>query len=101
MIRCAVVIGVNKTGDMPVLHAAASGAQQFAAWATAQGIEVTLLTDDNGSVTLGHVKTAIRNYVQQRTFSQLIVFFSGHGILRAPTMSFGFYLVRRMTRMTP
>jgi hypothetical protein len=69
---------------MPVLHAAASGAQQFAAWATAQGIAVTLLTDDNGSVSLGHIKTAIRNYVQQRTFSQLIVFFSGHGVLRAP-----------------
>lgn len=84
MSRCAVVIGVNKTGDLPVLHAAASGARQFAAWAAAQGIDVTLLTDDNGNVSLGSVKTAIRNYVQQRTFSQLIVFFSGHGVLRAP-----------------
>lgn len=84
MNRCAVVIGVNKTGDLPVLHAAASGAREFASWATTQGIEVTLLTDDNGSVSLGNVKTAIRNYVQQRTFSQLIVFFSGHGVLRAP-----------------
>lgn len=84
MSRCAVVIGVNKTGDLPVLHAAASGAREFAAWATAQGIDVTLLTDDNGTVSLGSVKAAIRSYVQQRTYSQLIVFFSGHGVLRAP-----------------
>jgi hypothetical protein len=84
MSRCAVVVGVNKTGELPVLHAAASGAREFAAWATSQGIEVTLLTDDNASVSLGDVNSAIRNYVQQRTYSQLIVFFSGHGILRAP-----------------
>lgn len=84
MDRCAVVIGVNKTGDLPVLRAAASGAREFAAWATAQGIDATLLTDDNGSVSLGDVNASIRNYVQRRTFGQLIVFFSGHGILRAP-----------------
>ena len=84
MDRCAVVIGVNKTGDLPVLRAAASGAREFAAWATAQGMDVTLLTDDNGRVSLGDVNASIRNYVQRRTFGQLIVFFSGHGILRAP-----------------
>ncbi|MFN7929352.1 MAG: caspase family protein [Blastocatellia bacterium] len=83
MKRCAVVIGVNKTGDLPVLNAAASGADDFAKWATQQGIVVTLLTDANsGSVTLSDIKKAIRAYVQQRTFDQLIVFFSGHGILR-------------------
>ncbi len=84
MNRCAVVIGVNKTGDLPVLNAAASGAEDFAAWAMEQGIQVTLLTDAKGSVTLSEIKKAIRLYVQQRTFDQLIVFFSGHGILRAP-----------------
>ncbi|MCZ7556157.1 MAG: caspase family protein [Bacteroidia bacterium] len=84
MNRCAVVIGVNKTGDMPVLQAAVSGAQQFAAWATAQGINVSLLTDENESVSLGDIKNAIRHYVRQRTFNQLIVYFSGHGILRGP-----------------
>lgn len=84
MKRCAVVIGVNKTGDLPVLHAAASGAKEFADWATTQGIDVTLLTDNNDKVSLGSIKAAMRKYVQQRTFSQLIVFFSGHGVLRAP-----------------
>lgn len=85
MSRCAVVIGVNKTGDLPVLQAAVSGAKEFADWATNQGIEVTLLIDDNGlGVSLSDVKKAIRTFVQKKIFSQLIVFFSGHGILRAP-----------------
>jgi hypothetical protein len=85
MNRCAVVIGVNKTGDLPVLNAAVSGAEDFAEWATAQGIQVTLLTDKDGAeVNLGNIAKAIRAFVQQRTFEQLIVFFSGHGILRAP-----------------
>jgi hypothetical protein len=83
--RCAVVIGVNKTGDMPVLQAAVSGAKEFANWANSQGIEVVLLTDSHRSgVSLSEVKKAIHNFVQKKTFSQLIVFFSGHGILKAP-----------------
>lgn len=85
MNRCAVIIGVNKTGDLPLLNAAVSGAEEFAGWATAQGIQVTLLTDKNGAqVNLNNISKAIREFVQQRIFDQLIVFFSGHGILRAP-----------------
>lgn len=85
MNRCAVVIGVNKTGDLPVLSAAASGAKEFSTWAESQGIDIALLTDDNGNIiTLRDVKNAIRTFVEQQTYSQLIVFFSGHGILRAP-----------------
>ena len=85
MNRCAVVIGVNKTGDLPILQGAASGAQEFANWATSQGIEVALLTDSNESVvSLSDVKNAIRVFVQKKIYSQLIVFFSGHGILKAP-----------------
>lgn len=85
MRRCAVVIGVDKTGDLPTLSAAATGAQKFATWATDQGIDVTLLTDANGSaVSLGDVKNAVRAYVRTQTFEQLILFFAGHGILRAP-----------------
>ena len=85
MKRCAVVIGVNKTGDLPVLQAAASGAEQFADWAKTQGIDTVLLKDGNGAgVSLSDVKKAIRSCVKLKTYSQLIVFFSGHGILRAP-----------------
>ncbi len=85
MTKCAVVIGVDKTKGLPVLDAAASGADKFADWAKGQGFQVALLTDSNGaSVSLGDVKKKIRDFVKEKTFSQLIVFFSGHGILRSP-----------------
>lgn len=85
MKKCAVVIGVNKTGDLPILNAAVSGAKEFAGWAEKQNFEVALLTDENNQpVTLGNIKAAIRNFVQQATFSQMIIFFAGHGMLRGP-----------------
>lgn len=85
MNRGAVIIGVNKTGDLPVLNAAASGAREFAQWASTQGFDVTLLTDENGkSVGISDIKNAIRTFVQEGTFTQLVIFFSGHGILRGP-----------------
>jgi hypothetical protein len=85
MNRAAVIIGVNKTGDLPVLNAAASGAREFAQWASTQGFDVNLLTDENGkSVGISDIKNAIRTFVQQGTFTQLVIFFSGHGILRGP-----------------
>ncbi len=84
MKRGAVVIGVNKTGELPILQAAGSGARNFAAWARGQGIEVALLTDGKKrAVTVQMVKTAIRRYVDAGTYDQLIVFFSGHGLLRS------------------
>ncbi len=85
MNRCAVVIGVNKTGNLPVLGGAVSGAEQFADWAKGQDIEVSLLTDKNGKkVTLGEIKKVIKAFSETNSFSQMIVFFSGHGILTAP-----------------
>lgn len=85
MERCAVVIGVNKTGSLPPLQAAVSGAKEFARWATEnQKMQVTLITDEDGSVvTVKKVKDAIQNFVNLRTYSQICVFFSGHGILKS------------------
>jgi hypothetical protein len=85
MKKCAIIIGVNKTGGLPVLNAAASGAREFARWASKQGYEVVLLTDEKGkAVTISDIKQAVRGFTQQGTFSQMIVFFSGHGILKSP-----------------
>jgi Caspase domain len=85
MRKCAVVIGVNKTGGLPVLSAAASGAREFADWAKGQGFEVALMTDDGGiPVTLSEVKRAVFRFVQAQTFGQMVIYFSGHGILRGP-----------------
>ena len=39
--RAAVVIGVNKAGDLPPLKAAVSGAREVAAWLTTEGLDVS------------------------------------------------------------
>lgn len=85
MKKGAVIIGVDKTGDLPILNAAGSGAIDFSNWANKQGFDVTLLTDANDRpVTVADISKAIDQYVQSQTYSQLFVYFSGHGILRGP-----------------
>ncbi|MDB6175040.1 MAG: Peptidase caspase catalytic subunit p20 [Chthoniobacteraceae bacterium] len=80
--KAAVVIGVNKTGGLPVLRGAVAGAISFAQWAETNGFDVQLLTDETGPVTIDAISTAITKLVEARTYSQLIVHFSGHGLLR-------------------
>ena len=84
MNKCAVVIGIDKSGDLPVLSAAANGAILFGKWAKSQAFNVRLLTDKgNKKVMLSDIERAIKNFVGKRTYDQMIVYFSGHGILRA------------------
>lgn len=85
MKRAAVVIGVDRTGDLPTLSGAASGATDFADWCKSQQIDTRLLTDaSNGKVTIKDVRDAIKNFADARSYVQLVVFFSGHGILKSP-----------------
>jgi len=79
-----VVIGVNKTGNLPVLQAAVSGAKSVAAWLTDEGFDVTLIVDDTQPVNASAIKQAVTALVDRGTLTQLIVYFSGHG------MSFGY-----------
>jgi Caspase domain len=78
--RAAVVIGVNKIRDLPVLRAAVSGAKLVADWLCAEGFEVKLIVDENGPVTADRIKRAVFELVDRGTLSQLIVYFSGHGV---------------------
>ena len=78
--RAAVVVGVNKTGNLPILRAAVSGAKSVADWLTGEGFEVKLITDDAGPVSAGAVKQAVTELVNRGTLTQLIVYFSGHGV---------------------
>jgi Caspase domain len=78
--RAAVVIGVNKTGNLPILRAAVSGAKSVAEWLDAEGVEVTLIVDDNAPVTADAIKRAVTALVNRGTLQQLIVYFSGHGM---------------------
>lgn len=85
MARAAVLIGVNRTGNLPKLSDAVEGAKNMAAWALAppQSMKpehVLLFTDDKGPVEIGEVRRAIRKLVESATVEQLIVYFAGHGV---------------------
>jgi len=85
MAKVAVVIGVDRAGNLPVLQGASLGAERFAAWASSQGFKTVLRTDAGGQqVTVAEIKKIIRELVDPPTLQQLIVHFSGHGILTAP-----------------
>jgi hypothetical protein len=81
MKRAAVIIGVNKTGNLPQLQAAVTSAKEVCAWAKAQNFaSIALLTDESQRLSVGQVKDAIKNVVSSGTFEQLVVYFSGHGV---------------------
>jgi hypothetical protein len=82
MDRAAVLIGVNRTGGLPVLRDAANSARRMERWAKDQGIEhVKVFTDEGGAtVDVSEIKRAIKDIADVGTVEQLIVFFAGHGI---------------------
>lgn len=83
--RAAICIGVNRAGTMTPLQAAAKGATDFAAWARQQGCETTLLVDGLGkTVRVADIFDVVDRLVAAGTYSQLLIYFSGHGILSAP-----------------
>src|ERR1700722_12333416 len=86
--RAAVVIGINKTGDLPPLRAAASGAKSIASWLQSEGFETTLLVDEEKPVLASEIFNAISIFVRRGTLNQLIVYFSGHGFLTGPGSEF-------------
>lgn len=80
--RAAVVIGVDKAGDLPKLSAAVSGARSIAKWLEDQGFfEVKLFVDDGAAVTTSEVYGAVDAFVRRGIFEQLVIYFSGHGFL--------------------
>lgn len=77
--RAAVVIGVDKAGDLPKLRAAASGARQVETLLKAEGYDVKALVDDNAPVTVDGIFAAIDAFTRKGTVDQLVVYFAGHG----------------------
>lgn len=86
--RAAVLIGVKKTGGLPVLRAVHDGIEKMKTWAVSQpgmidpeGVpRVEVLSDDGGMpVTAADVKKAIRRFVDDGTIEQLFLYFAGHG----------------------
>ncbi|HSK77019.1 MAG TPA: hypothetical protein VLQ45_11215 [Thermoanaerobaculia bacterium] len=86
--RAAVLIGVKKTGGLPVLRAVRDGVEKMRKWAVSQpgmldpeGVpRVVVLSDDDGTkVKTADVKEAIWRFVDDGTIEQLFVYFAGHG----------------------
>src|SRR5437867_3095573 len=87
--RAAICIGIDHAEGMTALTAAAQDAKEFAEWAAEQGCETTLFTDaTNSRVSHMDVFDAVKAIAAARTYHQLIVYFSGHGILLAPGAEF-------------
>ncbi len=84
--KAAVVIGVDKTGNMTPLDSAARGAEEVAIWLKNEGFNVECLTDKNGPVTSQQIKDAIKKFVTvPARYHMLLIYFSGHGQWHART----------------
>lgn len=77
--RAAVVIGVNKTGNLPILRAAVSSAHNIADWLTGEKFDVRVIVDEHQPVTAAEIKKSVFELVKNGTLDQLVVYFSGHG----------------------
>src|SRR5262245_42761573 len=72
--RAAIVIGVDKAGNLPKLSAAASGADTVGKWLKAEGFQVHRFIDNLGPVTARPIKQKIAELVQRGTLEQLVVY---------------------------
>lgn len=80
MERAAVLIGVSRAGDLPVLQAVTRGVRAMEKWADEQGFAaVTVLTDEAGKLEIAQVEDAVAAIVDRATVEQLVVYFAGHG----------------------
>ena len=86
MTKAAIVIGVNKTGDLPILKDAAAGAGRVAEWLTSEGYQTQALLDEKTPgaptpVRAHEVFSAVAAALEPGTCEQLVIYFSGHGYL--------------------
>lgn len=81
--KCAVIIGVNQTGQLPKLQGAVKGAEDFYAWADAKQFDTALITDKTETVTVRKIKDAIKEFTKEKTYDLMIIYFAGHGFLKS------------------
>ena len=84
-MRAAIVIGVDKAAsELQTLTAAASGARDVARWLGRNDYSCQLFTDANGTVQRHDILNAIHGLTETSKYERLLVYFAGHGILKAP-----------------
>ncbi len=86
MSRAAIVIGVNKTGGLPVLRDAAAGAMRVAAWLESERYQTLKLVDEETAgvfrrILVSDVREAVLHVLAPGTCEQLVIYFAGHGTL--------------------
>ena len=82
--KAAVVIGVNRTGNLDPLQSAAQAASDVAGWLSSEGFDVALLTDEWAAVHSAQVEEALAQFITvPPRYKLLVVYFSGHGYWHA------------------
>lgn len=78
--RAAITIGVDRTGGLQPLAAAARGAKDMADWLRQEGYHVTALTDEgDGTVRVADVFAAVLDALATASLTTLVIYFAGHG----------------------
>jgi hypothetical protein len=81
--RGAVVIGVDRVGNLQPLKSAGSGARSMAAWLAAEGFDVKPFVDaPNSPVRANDIFMAVDEFVRRGTLDQLVIYFGGHGFIK-------------------
>jgi hypothetical protein len=83
--RAVVLIGVQHGNNLPELQAVWEGVAGMEEWALSQGVErdlVVKITDEDEEVFPRRIKQPIRDLVDRNDLEQMIVYFSGHGVIK-------------------
>lgn len=79
----AVAIAVSGAESLPFLPGALNCAEAFFNWATAQGYEATLITDEHSDVTVDRLRTDLHTILADpRPIHRMVIYFAGHGLIR-------------------
>lgn len=83
--RAVVLIGVQQANKLPQLQAVWEGVAGMKEWALSQGVEwdlIVKITDEDGDVFPRRIKKPIKKLVDRNDLEQIIVYFSGHGVIK-------------------
>lgn len=80
-----ISIGIDNANGLTPLGAAVQGAKDFEKWGKAQGYTTALFIDESKKVSQSAIFDEINSIVDAKTCETLIIFFSGHGILKSPS----------------
>ena len=80
----AIAIAVAASVPRRYLPGAVNGARAFKDWASRQGYETVLVTDEQNPVTMGLVRKEIEDLLKASStpIHRIIVYFAGHGLIR-------------------